>query len=113
VREPDTRFGLPPYTDIGLPTIVPWDKPISELSGLWLVIECTTCGTTEYPVRRLAADQGWTRTLRGIVPRLRCDRCKAPPTVVVLVKNPADQGFKAGKPAPRLDLLAGPERLTG
>jgi hypothetical protein len=105
---PKSRHGFPPERDRDLPEAVPWDRPIHELTGLWLVIRCGGCGGgTEVPLRLMAAEHGWNLTLRTIVPKLRCrvESCRARPSKVELVKNPADQGFKVGRPQRALNLL--------
>jgi hypothetical protein len=107
MKSQTTRYGFPPLLEAELPETIPWDVPIHELSGLWLTVVCGGCGTTsQLPLRLMAAEQGWDRTLRQIVPKLRCRNCSGLPSKLELLVNPADQGFKVGRPQRRLDLLA-------
>lgn len=96
-----TRYGLPPEQDAfrPFPVEAPWNVPISELSDLWLRISCV-CGTsTGYPLRLLAGEIGWTRTLREVIPKLRCKSCGAHPREILLTSQAYDKGPKAASHA--------------
>ena len=66
------RFGKPPEGDAWpeFPDVIPWDREICDLSAFWLEVTCTCARMTLVPLRRLAGDVGWKRTLREIVPKL-------------------------------------------
>lgn len=91
---PDERlpYPFPPAPTIAeLPAAVPWDSAIADLAGLWLECRCG-CGENAYlPLRRLAAQLGWKRTLRTILPRLKCSSCGGRPDVVNLLAEPASK----------------------
>lgn len=98
VKREQYRYPLPPEGIAGrLPENIPWDTPISELSSCWLWIDCSGCGNSMlYPLRLMASNLGWKRTLRTTVPHLRCKHCSAKPSRVVLTADPAGDGGRRG-----------------
>jgi hypothetical protein len=89
-RDDETRYGWPPLPpSYLLPVVVPWDDPIADHSPLWLEGKCA-CGRRLYPLRLLAAHVGWRRTLRDVVPRLRCQACEQRPSAWALIADAAD-----------------------
>lgn len=102
-----TRYGFPPERDPyeAFPATIPWDTPISEM-GWHLVRVC--CNTRSvYPLRLMAAQQGWHLTLRDIVPRIRCSTCGQQPAALRLHKNGTGEHGMMGAHDPWLDLLGG------
>jgi hypothetical protein len=97
-RGDNTKFGLPPNPEPWkpFPPEPPWDTPLVDLNGFWLKIVCAAHGTTAYPLRLMAAEQGWDTTLRQIVPKLRCDKCGAVPASITLVSDAAGEAGRAG-----------------
>jgi len=97
--DPPTRYPLPEFRLF--PREVPWDTPISDLSGWWLSSTCDEHGTVAYPLRLMAANLGWKRTLRSIVPKLKCKSCGGRPIKVELVEyagmNDKHPGFREGR----------------
>jgi hypothetical protein len=93
-----------PFPDIieqPFPTEIPWDRPISEMSGWWL--EYRGDGRVgAYPLRLLAAQMGWNVTLRQLVPRIIAKR---KPTELYLVDTPQGEGGRYGAKALGLSLL--------
>lgn len=87
--DPKTPYPLPPNRDQPVPSVVPWDTEISELSGFWLLTRCECGRSSALPLRLLAAQLGWRKTLRTIVPKLKCKDCGSKPVEVVLTDNPA------------------------
>ena len=85
---PKTRYPFPPDRFGHFPDSTPWDTPISELSPWWLRVQCICdAGTVLYPLRLMAAEIGWERTLRTIVPKLRCRKCGGRPESVAIVER--------------------------
>lgn len=88
-----TPYPLPPLAEVGarLPDEVPWDTPIADLAAFWIEARCA-CGENAYlPLRLLAARVGWKRTLRTVMPRLRCSACGGRPSEVWLCENAASK----------------------
>jgi hypothetical protein len=104
VRDPPSKYGFPPLRDTTLPDSVPWNTPISELSGLWLLKDCPDCGEAKVPLRKIAADRGWKLTLRTIVPRLRCGQCGNPLRSARLTDDAAGTDGRHGARPRYLDL---------
>lgn len=104
-RDDKTPYGFPPLLDQRLPAKIPWDTGIAELTGFCIEIACPDCGTVSMPLRYLAARIGHKRTLRSIVPRLRCKKCGGRPSLVRL-RRMNDAGGSADRQAAGLDLLA-------
>lgn len=73
----ETRFGFPPQPSqpASLPAAIPWKTPIHQLTGLWISRQCSCGSSSLYPLRRMAADLGWQRTLADLVPAFRCREC--------------------------------------
>lgn len=86
-RGDKTRYGLPPQRDPfePFPTEIPWDAPLSEISGWWLDIHAGDGSSVRYPLRLMAGEIGWTVTLRQAVDRLRRDG--KPPARVLLIAH--------------------------
>lgn len=97
MRDQPTRYPFPELRPVyELPSAIPWDTPIAELSGLWLVVECLDHGSMLYPLRRMAADVGHKRTLRSIVPKLKCGKCRMPPSYLALTHRAQADGNSTG-----------------
>lgn len=92
--EPKTPYPFPPHDiDSLFPEEVPWDLPIADLSRFSVEIACDCHeGVTKYPLRLMAAELGWKRTLRTIVPKLRCKHCGARPLSVALIERANGDG---------------------
>lgn len=105
-RGDTTRYGFPPQRDPyePFPREIPWDTPISDISGFWLHIEGAK-STTEYPLRLMAAQRGWNVTLREIVPRLKDEH--GPPLRVLLTDNGTVDFRRSRKPEGRFLVLLG------
>lgn len=104
-RPDPTPYPLPELPDSPhLPAEVPWDTGIAELSGLWLCLECCR-GTTFYPLRLMAAKQGWNITLREIVPRLKCKHCGASPATVSLTDSASGRAAPSDTERRRVGLV--------
>lgn len=88
MRGDNTRYGYPPDVQAVRPIEPPWEIPLHMLAGLWLEGHCT-CGRRLYPLRLMAAEQGWNMTLRRVVPRLRCRICDERPDRLRLLDDPA------------------------
>lgn len=97
-RDQKTRYGFPPERDPYevFPDMPPWDTPLVDLSNWWLEIRCVCGRFSVYPLRLLAANVGWRKTLRQVVPLLKCDevRCRRRPETVRLV---SDSGGERGR----------------
>jgi len=104
-RGDNTKYGFPPLIDQQLPNAIPWDTGIADLTGLCISLKCPTCGTVDVPLRYLAAHIGHKRTLRSIVPKLRCRRCGSRPDSVKLRRMNDHGGGRPGYRASELDLL--------
>lgn len=87
-RDERTKYGLPPDQPAPRPLTPPWDFELQALTGLWLETKCD-CGRRLYPLRLMAANLGWRRTLRQVMPRLRCKECGKRPWVPMLIEDPA------------------------
>ena len=87
-RGDESKYGWPPDHEPIHPIEPPWDIDLHILSGLWLETICD-CGRRLYPLRLMAADLGWYRTLRQIVPRLRCRICERHPWKFTLIDDAA------------------------
>jgi hypothetical protein len=90
----NTPPNLPPRPDRPPPfpssVTAALDAGLASLSCWWLICRCGGCGAqTDVPLRLLAAKRGWNTPLRQVVPRLSCQACKARPSTVRLVANPA------------------------
>lgn len=96
MAKPKTRYPLPPERDPfePFPDTIPWNTPISELQW-WLEIGCSCGETVKYPLRLMAAEQGWKLTLSAIVPRLRCSRCNSRPETVRLDEDGTGQAIRS------------------
>jgi hypothetical protein len=92
-RDDHTRYGLPPERAPfePFPAEIPWDTPISDLSSWWLEIRAGDV-TSRYPLRLMAAEQGWQVTLREIVPRLRSASNGRPESILLLKRGDLDIG---------------------
>lgn len=115
-RPPKTKYPCPPERDIWepFPATVPWDTPIVELTNWWISMRCSHCAYhhTDMPIRLLAARRGWNLTLRQIVPRIVCEKCRHRPQELQLVDTAS--GDAGGRRMKVLDLLAGPPpQVTG
>jgi hypothetical protein len=90
-RGDTTTFGLPPQGSpwAELPPSLPWDRPIADMPTFWLRCECKCGHSSALPLRLLAGQLGWRKTLREIVPRLRCSNpgCRAKPGKVLLQRT--------------------------
>lgn len=86
-RDDKTRYGLPPEGDPfePFPTEVPWDRPISEMPRWWLHVTALGGSSARIPLRLLAGQYGWDKTLREIVPKL--SRAGVPPVRVLLISE--------------------------
>lgn len=113
-RGDKTRYGLPPAPDPWpvFPGVIPWDTPISELYNFWLEVRCSVCSRATFiPFRRLAADIGWSRTIRDVVPHLSCaglatgKACGGPPALVLFVLETATSGTARSAPRKELQIL--------
>jgi hypothetical protein len=106
-RDDKTRYGLPPPPDpwAKFPTEIPWDRPLAELNSLWLDIRAEGL-TTKYPLRLMAAEQGWQVTLREAVDRLRSKQTGAAPDRVLLVAQGVELR-KSRNPEGRYHVLLG------
>ncbi len=104
---PRSRFGfpepIPAFTSF--PEDVPWDVPIHKLAGWWLEVQCPTHFVAAMPLRLLAANAGWNRTLRDVVPRLKCKLCGAAPIKVDFVSYPGGDTGRQGAKTQRHALL--------
>ncbi len=100
-----TPFPFPPRRGAleRFPEFAPWDVPIFQMSDWWLAIEC--CGLSHFPLRLMAARFGWRLTLRQVVPRLRCKKCKGWPRGVVLMDGPEGEGGRFGAKSRLLRLI--------
>lgn len=101
-----TRYGYPPERPPfeAFPAEIPLDTPISEL-GWWLGLKCTTCDARGYyPLRLMAANIGWDRTLRQIVPNLKCKSCGSRPAEVWLHQDAGGDHGRFGAKDSRLRL---------
>ena len=102
-RGDTTRFGMPPQVEpgAGLPEVLPWDREIADLSDFWLEVTCSCARTTFVPLRRLAGEIGWSKTLREVVPKLRCSRpgCGGIPASVLLVNDSSGRRWKSDSKA--------------
>lgn len=108
--DPATRYPLPPNRDQRVPDVAPLDTEISELAGLWLRTECQCGRSSSLPLRLLAAQLGWRKTLGTIVPKLRCKECGSAPISVILVSDPSgDPKGGTGHIGPKLVLVGQPE----
>lgn len=88
-RGDESKYGWPPVGNAPIhPMEPPWDIDLHLLSTLWLETKCD-CGRRLYPLRLMAANHGWYRTLRQIVPRLRCRQCERHPWTFTLIDDPA------------------------
>lgn len=77
-RVEETPFPVPPRDGAlaRFPEAIPWTTPIYQMSNWWLEITCSCSGNPMMmPLRLLAARVGWRRTLRDIVPHLKCRHC--------------------------------------
>jgi hypothetical protein len=92
---------FPDIVEQPFPTEIPWDRPISEMSGWWLEYR-TGNNVGAYPLRLLAAQRGWNVTLRQIVPRIIAKRN---PDELYLVDTPQGEGGRYGAKALGLSLL--------
>jgi len=88
MRGDNTRYGLPPDAPLVRPIEPPWDVHLHLLVGLWLEGHCT-CGRRLFPLKLMAAEVGWTATLRHVVPRLRCRTCAERPDRLLLLDDPS------------------------
>ena len=86
------------------PAEIPWDTEIHKLSNWWLGITCE-CGLSHMPLRLLSARIGWHHSLRGVVGRLRCDKCGKRPGQVELESDPAGDVGRGGVPTQRHTLI--------
>lgn len=110
-RGDKTPFGFPPERAPAaqLSAEIPWDRPVSELSGLWLDITCGCGRSSMVPLRLVAAEHGWTRTLRQVVGGLKCSgfvagrACGKRAAKVLLVKETYSGG--RDKVRPELQLV--------
>jgi hypothetical protein len=67
---------------------------LADYRGWLLFIQCTQCGMLQrLPVSELAAEVGGGTLLRGVLPRLRCQRCGEAPGAVKL----SDDGGPAAR----------------
>lgn len=91
-RDDNTKFGMPPLGDPfqPFPAEIPWDMPISEMTNWWLEINSGQ-KTVRYPLRKMAGERGWQRTLREILPQLRDKDTGSAPDSVYLI---ASGGFE-------------------
>jgi hypothetical protein len=90
---------IPPLPkERSFPATAPYDLPISDLSGLWLKVECS-CGSGKYLAMRRLAEIGWTVTLREVITRPRCKACHERPKALTLIDHPQQDtnvyGFSA------------------
>lgn len=103
-------MALPDIPDppVPLPDAVPWDTAISALAGWWMGCQCSDgCHHMKLmPLRLMASERGWHLTLRQIVPRVLCGRCRKPPARLWLTDDPAGSHGRAGIISRELDLLA-------
>jgi hypothetical protein len=53
--------------------------PLASLDGWNLVLRCDTCGPREKPVSALYAAVRGSVALGDVLPKLRCDGCRAKP----------------------------------
>src|ERR1700761_1371679 len=84
-RGDNTPYGFPDLQiSQQLPASIPWDTPIAEMTGLSIEIQCIDHGTVDMPLRYLAAHIGHKRTLRTIVPKLKCRKCGSRPIRALL-----------------------------
>lgn len=106
MRLKPTRFPIPPREGAleVFPEDPPWDVPIASMANWWLRPQCA-CGAGAYPLRLMAAEQGWDRTLQEIVPRMVCRTCGERPSAVWLVDNPVGDYGLHGAAEKRLRLL--------
>lgn len=107
-RSEQTPYPFPPEGRAfePFPAAIPWDTAIHELSNWWLRIECE-CGISCMPLRLLAARIGWDHTLRAIVPKLRCPKCRLRPSLVDLESDPGGDIGRAGHKVQRHRLWLG------
>lgn len=101
-----TKYPMPPDRPAPFPDRAPWDTPISELP-FWLEIKCQCGRSTAYPLRLLAARVGWKKTLRSIVPRLKCEaeECQQRPERVRLSADGTGESVKSYSGPPKLLVL--------
>jgi hypothetical protein len=113
-RVPKTKYGFPDLIDpfTPFPEEAPWDVPLAKLAGWWLEIECSDHFETGMPLRLLAANAGWTKTLRQVVPLLKCHSCGKPPVRVDFVSDLGGEGGRHGAAVHRHH-LAGEDRRKG
>jgi hypothetical protein len=85
----------PPLTD---------RSPLLTLSGWVLIVHCPACGPKEKPVDALVEHVRGSDPLGSILPRLRCDRCRQPPSRIT-ARCDWMAKFRAGV-GPTIDLSA-------
>jgi hypothetical protein len=100
-----TPHPFPDIIDQPFPTEIPWDRPISELSGWWIEHRCQHNHVGAYPLKLLAAQMGWEATLKQIAPRIVSKHCGERPVVLELVDTPQGDEGRHGAKAKRLSLL--------
>lgn len=109
-RSDKTRFGFPPEANPPpqLPAEIPWETPISDLAAFWLEVTCSCGRSSTVPLRLVAAEHGWGRTLRQIVVGLKCSgfvaghRCGKPAARILLVRETYSGGRDKQRPELRL-----------
>jgi hypothetical protein len=63
---------------------------LADLAGHWLAIHCGGCGRpVYYPCQLLAKKHGAGLRVADVLPRLRCEHCKARPSRVLMTNFPA------------------------
>jgi hypothetical protein len=60
---------------------------IGELQDRWLDVTCVCRSTSKLPLKLLAKRHGNQRLLSWIIPRLKCSRCSARPTLVLALSS--------------------------
>jgi hypothetical protein len=71
---------------------------VRSLRKWWLEVRCS-CKTQFMPLRLMASNHELARlSLADVLIQLRCEKCREPPKIVVIVEDPA--GNAAGRIAP-------------
>jgi hypothetical protein len=84
----------------------PLQARLIDVSGWHVEMRCETCGRcVVYPLRRAAAEAGWSMALGDFIARLKCREDGTRPKTVRLMSNPLGDKCQGRPTDPNVQIL--------